>query len=150
MWGEILKAIPVYFSTMIKFIFGPVGGYLAGLAFGTTIVATVAGMMTVVLLFSFFGDFMRTQIVSRFFTNKKRFTARNRKFVTIWRKYGLVGVAALTPVLLTPIGGSILAVSCGAPRNKLLLYMFISAVAWALIFSSATYALGREFLSEYI
>jgi len=149
MWGEVLKAIPVYLSTMIKFIFGPVGGYLAGLAFGTTIFVTVAGMMTVVLLFSFFGDFMRAQIVNRFFANKKRFTPKNRKFVTIWRKYGLAGVAALTPVLLTPIGGSILAVSCGAPRNKLLLYMFISAVVWSLIFSSVTYALGREFLSEY-
>ena len=144
-----MKAIPVYLSTMIKFIFGPVGGYLAGLAFGTTIFVTVAGMMTVVVLFSFFGDFMRIQIVSRFFPNKKRFTPRNRKFVTIWRKYGLAGVAALTPVLLTPIGGSILAVSFGAPRNKLLLYMFISAVFWSLVFSGATYALGREFLSEY-
>ncbi|MEJ7645161.1 MAG: hypothetical protein WKF87_11240 [Chryseolinea sp.] len=149
MWGEILKAIPVYLSSMIKFIFGPVGGYLAGLSFGMTVFVTVAGMMTVVFLFSFFGEFMRTQIVNRFFSNKKRFTPRNRKFVTIWKKYGLVGVAALTPVLLTPIGGSILAVSCGAPRNKLLLYMFISAVTWALIFSGATFALGREFLSEY-
>ncbi len=31
MWEEIVKAIPVYFSSMIKFIFGPIGGYAAGL-----------------------------------------------------------------------------------------------------------------------
>ncbi|NJM24298.1 MAG: hypothetical protein HC859_00930 [Bacteroidia bacterium] len=39
---------------MIKFIFGPVGGYAAKLTLTTTILTTVAGMMTVVVAFTFF------------------------------------------------------------------------------------------------
>ncbi|HTE30682.1 MAG TPA: hypothetical protein VK666_09945, partial [Chryseolinea sp.] len=81
---------------MIKFIFGPVGGYAARLNILTTIIVTIAGMMTVVFLFSFFGHFMRTKILNRFMRNKKKFSEKNRRFVTIWKKYGLVGVAVLT------------------------------------------------------
>jgi hypothetical protein len=150
MWEEILKAIPVYFSSMLKFIFGPVGGYAAGLNLITTILVTIGGMMTVVILFAFFGDFMRTKVLDRFFPNRKRFTAHNRRVVGIWKKYGLIGVATLTPILLTPIGGAILAVSVGTPRNKLILYMLISASVWAVIFSVGIYYFGNSLFPGYI
>ena len=58
MWEEILKAIPVYFSSMLKFILGPIGGFAAGLNLVTTILTTVFGMMTVVFLFTYFGDWL--------------------------------------------------------------------------------------------
>lgn len=150
MWEEILKAIPVYFSSMFKFVLGPVGGYATGLTLTTTILVTVAGMMTVVLLFAFFGDFMRTKVFNRMFAGRKKFSERNRKFVTIWRKYGLAGVAALTPILLTPIGGTLLAIGFGTPRNKLILYMFISASVWSVLFSLAVYFLGNEVLPDFV
>jgi len=150
MWEEILKAIPVYFSTMLKFIFGPIGGFAAGLTLITTILVTVGGMMTVVLLFAFFGDFIRDKVLNRFFPKRKKFSERNRKFIGIWRKYGLFGVAALTPIFLTPIGGTLLAISVGTPRNKLILYMFISASIWSVIFSIIIYFFGNEFLPDYV
>ncbi len=149
MWQEILKAVTVYFSSMVKFIFGPVGGYTAGLSLVTTIVVTIAGMMTVVLAFAFFGDFLREKVMKRITKNKKLFSSRNRKFVTIWRKYGIIGVAALTPLMLTPIGGSVLAVSFGVPRNKLIIAMFISACIWSVIFSVSVYFFADE-ISHYI
>lgn len=150
MWQEILKAIPIYFSTMFKFIFGPLGGYAAGLTLLTTILVNVASMMTVVLLFAFFGDFIRKNIIGRFFKKRKLFTGRNRRIVTIWKKYGILGVAALTPCLLTPIGGSIIAVSFGTPRNKMILYMFISASIWSVIFSVSVYAFGNEIFPDFM
>jgi membrane protein DedA with SNARE-associated domain len=144
MWEELLKAIPVYFLSMVKFILGPITGYAGGLNLVTTVLATVAGMMTVVLLFTFFGEFMRAKVLNRFGNRAKNFSERNRKFVKFWKKYGIVGVAALTPLVLTPIGGTVLAVSFGAPRNKLIFYMFISAAIWALIFTIALYFIGDE------
>lgn len=150
MWEEILKAIPVYFSSMLKFIFGPIGGYAAGLNLITTILVTVGGMMTIVILFAFFGDFMRTKVLDRFFPKRKRFSVRNRRIVTIWKKYGLLGVAALTPVLLTPIGGALVAVSVGTPRNKLILYMFVSASVWSVVFSVSVYFFGNALFPDYL
>lgn len=143
MFEEIAKAIPVYFSSMLKFIFGPLGGYVAGLNILTTILVTVAGMMTVVLGFSFFGDFLRNRLLAPFFRKKKKFSGQNRRFVRIWRQYGLIGVAALTPILLTPIGGTLLAVSFGTPRNKLILAMFVSASVWSVLISSVVYFFGN-------
>lgn len=150
MWEEILKAIPVYFFSMVKFIFGPLGGYASGLTLVTTILATVAGMMTVVLLFAFFGDFMRNQIMNRFFPKRKRFSDRNRKFILLWRKYGLAGVAALTPLVLTPIGGTLLAIVFGTPKNKLIFYMFISASVWSVVFSTLVYFFGNEVVNKML
>ena len=143
MLEEIAKAVPVYLSSMLKFVFGPLGGYLAGLNIITTILVTVAGTMTVVLAFSFFGDFLRNRVFKRFFEKRKKFSGRNRRFVTIWRKYGIVGVAALTPILLTPIGGTLLAISFGAPRNKLIFYMFVSASIWSVILAVVFYFFGN-------
>ena len=143
MLEELVKALPVYFSSMLKFIFGPLGGYMAGLNIFTTILTTVAGMMTVVLGFAFFGDFLRNKLLKSFFQNRKKFSNRNRKFIRIWQKYGLLGVAALTPVLLTPIGGTVLAVSFGTPRNKLIFVMFVSASVWSVLITASVYFFGN-------
>jgi len=149
MWETILKVATVYFSSMLKFIFGPLGGYAAGLPLVMTILVTVAGMMTVVLLFTFFGNWIREKITARFFKKRNRFSKSNRRFVTIWKKYGLIGVAALTPIILTPIGGTLLAVSSGSPKDKIIFYMFISASVWSILFSGALYFFGNQVL-EYL
>jgi membrane protein DedA with SNARE-associated domain len=151
MWEEILKAIPVYFSCMLKFILGPIGGYAAGLNLVTTILTTVFGMMTIVLLFTFFGDWLKANVLSRFKRkNKKPNEKRNNRFANIWKKYGLVGVAVLTPIILTPIGGTLLAVSSGSPKDKIIFYMFISAACWSVVFSMAIYFFGNQVLPEFI
>ena len=151
MWEEILKAITVvYLPSMLKFVFGPLGGYAAKINVVTTILATVAGTMTVVLLFAFAGDWMRENVINRFFPKRKKFSERNRRFVTIWKKYGVAGVAFLTPILLTPIGGTLVAISFGSPRDKLILYMFISASAWASVFSLAIYLFGNNVFPDYM
>lgn len=141
MWQEILKAFSVYLSSMIKFIFGPIGGKAAGLHLITTMVVTTAGMMTVVVAFTYFGEFIREKIINRF--RKKKSTEwgeeQNKKNSGFIKKYGLVGIALLTPVILTPIGGTLLAVSVSPNREKIIFYMFISACVWSVILTLAVY-----------
>ena len=150
MGEHILKIISIYLLSMLKFIAGPLGGYAAGLNMLTTILITVAGTMTVVLAFAFFGDFLRTKVLSRFFKNKKRFSERNRRFVRIWKKYGLPGVAILTPLMLTPIGGTIIAVSFGTPKDKLIVYMFISASISAIVLTFIVYMFGNTVFPDIV
>ncbi len=143
MTEEILKAIPIFFLSMLKVIFGPTLGYASGLHIVTTIIVTFSGMMASVLLFTFFGAWLREKILKRFEKkNQKKFTPKKRKLVSLWKKYGLVGVAVLTPLLLTPIGGTIVAVSFGSPKQKILLYMLISAAIFAVGMSYAIYEFG--------
>ncbi len=150
MWEEILKAIPVMLSSSLKFILGPIGGFAAQLNPITTILATVLGTMASVFAFTFFGGWLRAKVLSRFGGRRKKFSTNNRKFVTVWKKFGIVGVAALMPLLLTPIGGTILAVGFGAPRNKIIFYMFVSASVWAVIFTFAIYEFGKAVLPDFI
>lgn len=150
MWEELLRAVPVYFSSMLKFFFGPLGGYAAGLTLLTTILTTVAGMMTVVFVFAFFGTFIRQKIQARYMRKKRRFTPKSRRLVRIWKRFGITGIAALTPVLFTPIVGAAIAVSFGVPRQTMILSMFISASVWSVIISVTVYLLGDDIVTRYL
>ncbi len=142
MTEEILKAIPIYISSLFKFIVGPVAGYGAGLHIITTILVTFLGMMTSVVAFTFFGDWLRMKLLKKWISKQKKFLPRSRRVVLIWRKFGLAGIAILTPLLLTPIGGTLIAVSFGAPKKYILLYMLISAGVFSVLFGIAVYSLG--------
>lgn len=138
---ELVKFFSILLLTMLKFVAGPVGGYAAGFSLMKTIFVTVLGTMSSVTLFTYFGTFIRERI---FTEKRKMFTKRNRRFVTIWKKYGVIGVAALMPILLTPIGGTLLLTSFRTPKSQIILYMFISAIIWAITISGVIFLLGNE------
>jgi len=150
MLEEIIKVIMlVMLLCAFKFFFGPIGGYAAKLHIVPTMVGTVAGMMTSVVAFTYFGDWLRTRWIDRWFKRKHQSPMRKRKLLNLWHKYGMIGVAVLTPVLFTPIGGTLIAVSFRAPKEKILFFMFISAVLWSLLVTSAVYFFGKEILPDY-
>lgn len=149
MLAEILKVVSILLLTMLKFIAGPTLGYAAGFSFLGSVVVTVAGMMMSVMLFTFLGKMLKETVLKRFFAKKKKFTPRTRKFVTIWKKYGLPGVAFLTPLILTPIGGTILLTTFGSPKNKIVISMFLSAIFWALFFCGIIYYFGPSVLPSF-
>ena len=142
MLAEIAKIISIIFLTMLKFIFGPTLGYGAGFNFIVTIIITIIGMMASVFLFTYLGTYIRENWLSKIFRNKKVFTKRNRKFVSIWKKYGTKGVAFLTPVILTPIGGTLLLTTYHTPKKLIIMYMLISAIFWSIILSGIVYFAG--------
>jgi len=149
MWEEILKAFSVYLSSMIKFIFGPIGGKAAGLHLITTVVVTAAGMMTVVVAFTYFGEFIRNRILDRIFKKKKPASDMAPPKAGFFKKYGLVGIAFFTPIILTPIGGTLLAVGISTNREKIILYMLMSACVWSIILTCAVY-FGYDAVMNFI
>lgn len=153
MWEVILKAFSVYLSSTLKFIFGPLGGKASDLNIFLTILVTIGGMMTSVTAIAYFGDFIRNRIFPIFrrkSTDAKLQEAEMQKRIkwkAFYRKYGLGGIAFLTPVILTPIGGTLLAVGFGSPRHKILVYMLISAACWAVILTFSVY-LGYDWIVD--
>jgi hypothetical protein len=136
---KLLKYLSVLGGAMLKFIFGPTIGLASGLSYWETVFFTVLGMMTAVCAVSFLGLPFRLFLLQRFAKNAKKFSPRKRMIVKIWKKYGLVGIACLTPLILTPIGGSIIAVSFGEKIQKIIFYMLISATIWAIILSAVLF-----------
>lgn len=144
-----MKASSVFLLSMLKFILGPMTGFALGLHFITSTLATIAGMMMSVTIFTYFGEWLRSVLLKRFYRNRRKFTARSRR-IAAWRKYGLTGIAVLTPLLLTPIGGSLLAVGATKSKGRILLAMLISATGWSLAFNGVIYYLGSDYLPSFM
>ncbi len=145
MINGILNYGAVYLGSMFKFILGPVYGAAAELTFFETFIFSFLGMMTTVTIFTFLGDSLREKMVAFFRKDKKLFTPRNRKLVSIWNKYGVIGVAFLTPLFLSPIGGAIIANSFGGSKKRILGYMAASACFWGITYTVIFEFFGNVF-----
>ncbi len=140
--AELIKYLSVYLLSMVKFFGGPLAGISMGLSFWMTLLLSVTGMMTSVFIFSQVG-----MLVSRWYVEKHRakkkpiFTKKSRKIVQIWQKFGIQGIAFLTPVLFSPVIGTIMATVLGASQRRILLHMLWSAVFWGITFTFALHEL---------
>jgi membrane protein DedA with SNARE-associated domain len=134
MISYLLKIFTIYLICLFKFIAGPILGSAAGFNLLEIIIVSVSGMMSSVIFVTYLGKWFKNYLSVRVTVKKKIFSSKNRRTVKIWRKFGPIGVAALTPIFLTPIGGSIIMSAFNVDHRKILTSMFISAVIWALVF----------------
>lgn len=143
--SHIYKWLSVMIFSMIKFAGGPLAGTAFGLTPLETILFTIVGMMLSVVIVTYFGQWLKKIFASKMKTPKPVFTKKNRNTVRFWKKYGIWGVAALTPILFTPIGGTAIVVSFGEPAKRILVYMLIAAVFWAVVITYTFYFFGNLF-----
>jgi hypothetical protein len=132
---HMLKFIAIWFACLFKFIAGPILGSAADFSLLEIIFVTVTGMMSSVAIVTFLGEWVKSKWTLK--VSEKRFTKRKRKMVKTWQKFGPVGVAAITPLLLTPIGGSIILTAFNVNRRKIMIYMLLSGFIWSLILGSS-------------
>jgi len=124
--------ISVFLISMVKFLGGPALGPPLGLHVIETTILSTLGMMTTVISISSFGDNFRRFLNRVFRRDKRLFSKRNRRFVVFWRRFGLFGVAFLTPVFFSPVVGSLLVNAFGGAKHKIYLYMLFSALFWSI------------------
>lgn len=88
-------------------------------------------------MFFLFGINRRSEEDELLPERKKVFTWKNKLIVITVRRFGLVGIALLTPSLLSiPVGTLIAARYFRNPR-KVVGYLCVSVVLWSLVLSSA-------------
>jgi len=138
MFTDLIKYIIVFLISMFKFIGGPAFGTAYDLNLIGIVIMSVLGMMTTVIIISFFGIRLRDWIQKKYNYKKKRktFSKRSRRIVKIWRGYGEFGVSFFTPILFSPIIGTLLVTALGGKRNRVITYMLISAIFWAFALTS--------------
>ncbi|SOD87992.1 hypothetical protein [Spirosoma fluviale] len=136
---QFAKYISVVITSTIKFVGGPISGAALGLGWLETTICTALGMMISVVIVTFAGAALQTLLQRYRKSTPKRFTKRTRMAIRIWKRSGMAGIAFLTPLILTPIGGTILALSFGVKRWRLVLYMLVSAIVWAVVQTLAFY-----------
>ncbi|OFX19244.1 MAG: hypothetical protein A2033_05210 [Bacteroidetes bacterium GWA2_31_9] len=148
--------ITFLFST-VKFAFSfPLAIYQYKFNYIETLITTTLGGFVGVLLFVFLTDYIVLiwnylasitkintipLVVNNSNQPKKIITRRNKMIVKIKNKYGLIGLAILTPVLLSIPVGTFLCIRYYPNYKKTILLLFLSIVLWSNIISFIVYKL---------
>jgi hypothetical protein len=142
------KYFAVMLATALKYIAGPITGFSLGLTWYETLVSSWLGFMLTVIIIVSIGKFLVAWIASFRKTKPLVFSKRARYAVGIWQKFGIKGIAALTPLIFTPIGGSLLSLSFKVPLPRILFFMAISGLVWSAAYTLIIYQL--TFLKQYL
>ncbi len=136
-----IKYFKVALAGAFKFIAGIILG-LTGpvekrLSIFETITFSTIGMMITIVIITFLGEKIISSRQEKLKDKPKtiKISWKKRLVSRIKSRWGLLGIAFFTPVLFSPPGGALLAVSIGAPRLKIFISMFISAIFWGLVLS---------------
>jgi len=143
-----LKYLSVALASTLKFFGGPIAGVVLKLTWIETAICSAVGMMFSVFVLTFVGGAIQNLIKKHRKTPPKRFSRTNRMAVNIWKRFGIIGIAFLTPPLFTPLFGPILAVAFKVPRPLIFLWMSISAIIWGLAISYIAHKM--TFVQEWI
>jgi hypothetical protein len=144
----LLKYLSVALASTLKFFGGPIAGVVLKLTWIETALCSAVGMMFSVFVLTYLGGAVRTLIQKYRKSPPKKFTKTNRIAVNIWRKFGIVGIAFLTPPLFTPLFGPILAVAFRVPRSSIFMWMSASALVWGLAISYIAHKM--TFIQQWI
>ena len=150
--SELLPVLISFFWSGSKFMVGIAFIYYYEFPFLKSMLLAVSGGMTGTVLFSYFGSAM-TQLWRRWFPlkeKKERKETRTSRIVQkVSNKYGLAGIAFLTPIFLTPPIGAMMATIMYKNRPKIFAYMFVAIFLWALVFLGSYHWLGLN-INDYL
>lgn len=142
-----LELISVLVASMFKFMVGVFLSMGYDFYFWVGVPATVGGAMLGVFVFIFFGELLRS-LLARFLRKRHPFQnlsiKRRRMIVRVKQRFGLPGIAFLTPMVLTVPVGTIVAVALGYRWYRIFVAMLISFSVWSLIIFSLYDILGVD------
>lgn len=132
----------VFLLSTIKFVFGSVPLALGfGFSFFEAVTVTCLGGFTGALFFVNLSDkilaFLKKRKAKKRKENpdlppKKVFTSRNRMIVRVKKRFGLAGIAFLSPFLFPLPLGCFIAVRYFKNKHKILVYMFGAILFWSV------------------
>lgn len=142
----LVKYAIVVGVSMLKLVLGPFTALGLGLNPAESAALSALGMTFTAFLVAYVGERVRGPLRDRL---AARFPNRfgrppNPRLQAIFDRWGLPGIAFLTPVLLSPPGGAIAAVAFGIERPRIVFAMSLSAIGWSAVYTTAFYRFGEE------
>lgn len=140
-----MKVLLIILSATWKFAATfPVAIYIFKMTFMETILYTnIGGLIGIIvsLFFSkgliYFWNKLSSQKPKTRKKQKRTFTKFNRRLVLLKSKYGMPGIAILTPVLLSIPLGTFLTAKYYRHKKSNYLLLFLSQVVWSFIYTIA-------------
>jgi hypothetical protein len=129
-----MPLLAVFGAAFIEIWLGAPTGLALGLNAAVIWLLTVAGSMSSVTIVAFTGDALRTRLLRRF---GKGGAPRSGRIYNVWQRYGVPGWGLVSPLFMSPPMGTGVALMLGAPRGRLLGWMFAGVLVWATILTTA-------------
>jgi len=162
----LYKIIILLLISSIKFIFAFPYAFSNKFSFEQTFIITSIGGIAGILFFGFitseliklydwfahvymhnhpkirkrmksFKDFLVKLLPKK--KRKKIFSQRTKRFIKIKNRWGLIGISALTPIILSIPIGTFLAIRFFKATKKTIFYLVLFVIFWSLVFSSLIY-----------
>lgn len=159
--GSFFRIIEVLILSGVKFLLAPPLSFKLGFSYPQTILTTTIGGLLGVIFFYFLSEMIMRLFrrlwpkIKLYFSKndlelkpvvvkvpkkkshpKKNFSRKNKFIVMTRKKYGLWGIAALTPILLSIPLGTFLAIKYYRNKKNVFLSLVLSVVCWSVIMSS--------------
>ncbi len=152
--ATLAKMLGIFLLSAVKLLFAPGAGIASGLSLHQTALLTSSGGCCGVLFFYHCGYWL-TERLKRYFhkkdvggmhpsTKKKAFTKRNRLIVKVKYNFGMIGIAALTPAIISIPIGSVVAARLYWENRWMLPLLLISTVVWSVILTYFSLAIKQE------
>jgi nitrogen fixation/metabolism regulation signal transduction histidine kinase len=133
-----LKILVVIFLSGIKFMFAiPLSLIKYEFTFFQTLLFSVVGGVLSVFVFSFLSGKIYKIIEARRKNKVKKRSMKKALAIKTARKYGLFGIAFLTPIFFSIPIGTYLALYFFPEKKKTIPILITSVVAWSLVLSVA-------------
>ena len=130
------KILTVIFLSGIKFMIAiPLSAIKYDFNFIQTFLLSVAGGVIGVFVFSFLSDKIYKFIQKRSQNKIKKRSVKKAFAIITARKYGLIGIALLTPILFSIPIGTYLALYFFPEKRKTIPILITSVVGWSLVLS---------------
>lgn len=130
---KLISSIAVFFGSAIKFSMFTLTAIAADLGLGGSLANVIGGIIGIVV-FTYLGTFIQDYLAKRFPRQfGRRFTKSTRMLVKVKQRFGLNGVAALTPIVLSIPVGVMFALSLTHDKKKIMISMIMSILFWATI-----------------
>ena len=143
--ATFIQFVLLFLLSTVKFVVGVPSAFAAfKLGFVELILFASGAGITGVTIFMFFSDWlfkMWGAFRIRFLPAQnpkphKIFSKKSRLYVKIIRKYGLPGIALITPTIISIPVGTLLARRIFPDRKKVFFYLSVSVVLWSITLSA--------------
>jgi hypothetical protein len=144
MIAETIFSICIFLCSTIKFGYAAIAVHTSG-AGALGITANVLGGLTGIVAFSYIGEPIKGWMRDRYPDMMgKRFGRMSRLVVHVRQRFGLAGIAFLTPVLFSIPVGVMVAQGIYRSRSSVVSSMCISCIFWAVVFFLPYYAICAQ------
>ncbi len=141
---DLIQLLTVFGLSIVELWVAVPAGFALNLSPVLIVVLTSAGSILSALLIIVAGDKIRRRIIKwRYGENRD---PKQGRLYAVWNKYGVIGLGLLSPLLFGAPLGAALGTIFGAQKWRLLLWMSIGIVVWA-VGLTVIGALGISFLT---